>query len=79
MGKRSSKVLFHAKYAYPDYEHVNTLPDAVVRKLKPIYEKLPKPELIDKCLHGLTQNECESLNSLVWQRCPKAIFLDRII
>ena len=74
MGKRSSKVLFPAKQAYPDYEHVSTLPDAIVRELKPIYERLSKPELLDKSLHGLTQNACESLNSLVWQRCPKDNF-----
>ena len=63
MGKRSSKVLFQAHNAYPDYEHVSTLPDAVVRELKPIYERLSKPELLDKCLNGLTQNACESLKS----------------
>ena len=46
----------------------------VVSELKPIYERLSKPELLDKCLHGLTQNACESFNSLVWQRCPKEHF-----
>ena len=71
MGKCSSKILFQAQDAYPDYEHVSTLPDAVVRELKLIYEMLSKPELLDKCLHGLTQNACEPLNYLIWQRCPK--------
>ena len=74
MGKCSSKVLFHAQDAYPDYEHVSTLPDAVVRELKPIYERISKTELLDKCLHGLTQNACDSLNSLIWQQCPKVNF-----
>ena len=46
MGKCSSKVLFQAQDAYPDYEHVSTLPDAVVRELKPIYEMLYKPEFL---------------------------------
>ena len=74
MGKRSSKVLFQTQDAYPDHEHVSTLSDTVVRELKLIYERLSKPELLDKCLYGLTQNACESLNSLIWQRCPKDNF-----
>ena len=69
MGKRSSNVLFKAKIIYHDHGHVSTLPDAVVRELKPIYERLSKTELLDKCRHELTQNACESLNSLIWQRC----------
>ena len=73
-GKCSSRMLFQAKDAYPDYEHICTLPDAVVSELTPIYERLSKPELLDKCLHGLTQNACESFNYLVWQRCPKEHF-----
>ena len=28
-------------------------------------------------MHGLTQNPCESINSLVWQRCPKENFSGR--
>ena len=67
-------MLFQAKDAYPDYEHLCILPDAVVSELKPIYERFSKPELLGKCLHGLTQNTCDSLNSRVWQRCPKEHF-----
>ena len=67
-------MLFHAKDAYPDYVHLCTLPDAVVSELKPIYERLSKPEIIGKCLHGFTQNACESLISLDWQRSPKEHF-----
>ena len=66
--------MFQAKDAYPNYEHICTLPDAVVSELNPIYERISKPKLLDKCLHGLTQNACEPFNSLVWQRCPKEHF-----
>ena len=32
--------------------------------------------LLQKCLHGKTQNNNESLNSLIWKRCPKDVFVD---
>ena len=32
--------------------------------------------LLQKCLHGKTQNNNESLNSLIWKRCPKDAFVD---
>ena len=32
-----------------------------------------------KCLHGKTQNNNESLNGLVWKRCPKEVFVGCVI
>ena len=32
--------------------------------------------LLQKCLHGKTQNNNESLNSLIWKGCPKDAFVD---
>ena len=43
----------------------------------PIFERLSKDELLDKCQHGMTQNANESLNQLIWKRCPKNVFLER--
>ena len=51
------------------------------KELKPIFERLSGKELLKKCLRGLTQNPNESLNNLIWQRCPKNTFYgkDRLI
>ena len=32
---------------------------------------------LSKCLHGGTQNADESYHHLVWDRCPKAVFVGR--
>ena len=32
---------------------------------------------MQKCLHGKTQNQNESLNGMVWQRIPKEIYVGR--
>ena len=32
--------------------------------------------LLEKCLHGKTQKPNESLNQLIWKRCPKDIFVE---
>ena len=53
------------------------MPEAVYKKVLPIFRELAKDELLEKCLHGKTQNANESLNSLIWQRCPKTYFAGR--
>ena len=45
--------------------------------LKPVFQELSRDELLSKCLHGQTQNCNESLNSIVWSKCPKNIFVQR--
>ena len=32
-------------------------------------------KLLERCMHGKTQNNNECLNSVVWKRCPKEIFV----
>lgn len=39
--------------------------------LTPLYERLSDKKLLKRCLPGLSQNANESVNSLVWNRCPK--------
>ena len=60
------------------YKHTNGLPQAIVDLVSPIFEDLSKKELLSKCLHGKTQNGNECLNKLIWQRCSKEIYVDRI-
>ena len=33
--------------------------------------------LLSKCLHGKTQNNNEAINSVIWKRLPKDVFVDR--
>ena len=54
------------------------LPIPLRKKLEPISRELSAPELLERCLHGNTQNN-ESLNGLIWARCPKNIFVSRSV
>lgn len=47
------------------------LTDEVIKHVKPIYLDLIKPQVLAKCLHGMTQNQNESFNSMIWERIPK--------
>ena len=55
------------------------LPKWIHDELKPIFEELSKDQLLSKCLHGQTQNANESLNNVIWMRCPKRVFVKRSI
>ena len=37
--------------------------------------RLSEDNLLQKCLHGKTQNQNESLNGMVWQRIPKEVYV----
>ena len=45
--------------------------------IKPIFKDLSSDELLSKCLHGKTQNANESINNIIWQKCPKNNFVQR--
>ena len=57
--------LFHSKKG---------LPPAIVEIIEPIYEALSEESLLIRCLDSYTQNPNESLNNLIWKRCPKKIY-----
>ena len=42
--------------------------------VKPVYLELSKDSLMECCVLGSTQNQNESFNSLIWNRCPKIEF-----
>ena len=44
----------------------------------PVSVSLSDDNLLQKCLHGKTQNNNESLNGLLWKRCPKDVFVGRV-
>lgn len=56
------------------YKHKSPLAPAVVEVVKPTFEALSAHELLDHCLEEATQNQNESLNSVVWSFCPKESF-----
>ena len=42
-----------------------------------IFRDLSNNALLSKCLHNFTQNQNEALNSIIWKKCPKNIFVNR--
>lgn len=56
------------------YQHHDSVPQAVFQKIKPVYIRLTDKSLLQRCLCGATQNRNESLNGLIWQLCPKETF-----
>ena len=59
------------------YSKKVNLPIAIKKILEPIFKELSSDELLGKCLHGKTQNANEAFNSILWQKCPKEIFVGR--
>ena len=54
-----------------DYRHKHPLPSAVADAIEPVFAALSSEDLLRACLHGGTQNQNESFNALIWQRCTK--------
>ena len=50
------------------------IPLRLAQYVKPIFERLCSRKLLARCVLGATQNQNESFNKLVWQRCPKTDF-----
>ena len=59
------------------YKENFTIPAAVRDLLMPIFKDLGETSLLEKCLHGKTQNPNEALNQIIWKRCPKDVFVER--
>lgn len=59
------------------HKHGAGLPKEVIKLVKPIYQRLSDSSLLEKCLHGKTQNQNEALNGLIWQRIPKEVFVHK--
>ena len=51
-----------------------TIPNKAASLFLNIFQKLSDPALIECCLLEANQNQNESLNSLIWNRCPKTEF-----
>ena len=51
------------------------LPEDIIKHVKPILADLSSDALLEKCLHGLTQNQNESFNGTIWNRIPKGTYV----
>ena len=56
------------------YTQDNCLPAIFRKELKPLFTRLSSDELLKRCLKGVTQNQNEALNSILWKKCPKSVF-----
>ena len=57
------------------FKHGPGLSKEVIALVKPVYKDLIKLEELEKCRHGITQNQNESFNALIWERAPKSVYL----
>ena len=53
-----------------NYDPSKRLACVFVDALKPIFTRLTNEDILQRCLKGFTQNQNESLNGTVWNRCP---------
>ena len=57
------------------YNEDNRLPEVFMKELQPIFTRLPNDGLLNRCLtQGMTQNQNEAANRMLWSRCPKIRF-----
>ena len=50
-------------------------PEDIIKHVKPILADLSSDALLEKCLHGLTQNQNESFNGTIWNRIPQGTYV----
>ena len=61
------------------YKKKLSLPLAIRSLIEPIFRDLSSDSLLSKCLHGQTQNNNESINGIIWKKCPKDVYVSRKI
>lgn len=66
----SNKTAFH---------HTKIIPKPIMDFIKPVFMDLSKPELLQRCLKGKTQNANESFNNVLWSICPKRGFAGKTV
>ena len=60
------------------YNDQKRLASVFIEVLKPLFINLTKSELLKRCLQGLTQNQNEAINGLLWSKCPKTKFCGKV-
>ena len=59
------------------YDRSKCLPFVFRGELIPIFVRLSLNDLLNSCKKGLTQNQNESLNNVLWTKCSKQIFIGK--
>ena len=59
------------------YRSKINLPIVIKRLIEPIFRDLSSDSLLEKCLHGQTQNSNEAFNGVLWTKCPKEVYVGR--
>ena len=61
------------------YKKSINIPKAISDIIMPIFswKDLGSDSLLEKCLHGETQNANESFNNVIWTKCPKNVYVGR--
>ena len=59
------------------YKEKPGISSVVCDKIRPIFLDISNENLLSKCLLRKTQNNNESINHVIWKRCPKDINIGR--
>ena len=57
-----------------NYKDSKRLPPVFIDIVKSIFTRLSEDELLGRCLKGYTQNQNESINGMLWNKCTKTRF-----
>ena len=78
MTSNVSKYQGHKLNGTNTYKEKPGLPSVIRDTIRPVFVSVSDDNLLQKCLHGKTQSNNESLNGLIWKHCPKDVFVGRI-
>ena len=59
------------------YNGDNRLPHVFRDELRPIFERLLGATLLERCWKGLTRNQNEAINQILWKKCPNNSFCSK--
>ena len=61
-------------YKTNNYTHGKCLPVVFCSEPKSLFTCLSDGDLLQRCLTGLTQNQNELINAVLWKKCPESVF-----
>jgi hypothetical protein len=57
------------------YDHKHSSPAAVMDAIKPVFRDLADVDHLNKCFHRKTHNPNKHVNSVIWARISKTVFV----